>query len=243
MQSGHEDCPNGIYANAFARNDQSVASHMPATMTRPQETTAATQRVVEELQRRELLLQAGREFASVANIVAGETIRGSWWAHPKSNVIYWVCEDLEQHPRVADARLLAGKVTHLWDTLWADVVAIGMAREPWQIGGLSSAARHLLERVDADPINTTTAAWDSVEKLGDVCRVLEQRLLVKSAEIHTESGRHAKVLSSWRSWWAQHGDGALPQADAARQRIEAVVGETEHRLLPWRGRLSGRASK
>jgi hypothetical protein len=201
-------------------------------MTRPKETTAATARVLAELQRRELLLQAGREFPSVANIVAGETIHGSWWAHPKSNLIYWVCEELEQHPRVADARLLAGKVTHLWDTLWADVMAIAVARESWQLDGLSSAARRLRDRTDADPIDTTTAACDSAENLGDVCRVLERRLLVKSAEIHTTSGRHAKVLSSWRSWWAQHGNGALPQADAARRRIEAAVGDAGHTLLP-----------
>lgn len=217
---------------------------MPATVTRPNETTAATERVLDELQRRQLLLQAGREFASVANIAAGETIRGSWWAHPASNLVYWVCQDLEAHPRVAVARLLAGKVTHVWDTLWADVVAVADARAAWQLSGLSPAARRLLERVDAGPIDTSTAAWNSTaEKLGDVCRLLERRLLVRSDEIHTPSGRHAKLLSSWRSWWSQHGDGALPRADAARIRIESVVGDAAHRLLPWRARLSGRASK
>jgi hypothetical protein len=40
-------------------------------MARPTETTDATLRVLAELERRELLLQAGREFASVANM---------WWA-------------------------------------------------------------------------------------------------------------------------------------------------------------------
>jgi hypothetical protein len=51
-------------------------------MARPPETSAATQYVLAELERRQVLLQAGREFASVANLVAGEEIRGSWWAHP-----------------------------------------------------------------------------------------------------------------------------------------------------------------
>ncbi len=87
-------------------------------MARPQDTDLATSRVIAELRQHELLLQAGREFASVANIVAGETISGSWWAHPQSNLIYWVCQDLEQHPSVAEARLLAGKVTQLWQTIW-----------------------------------------------------------------------------------------------------------------------------
>ena len=124
-------------------------------MARPTETTAATSRVLDELERRELLLQAGREFASLANIVAGETVEGSWWAHPKSNVIYWVCHDLEAHPRVAEARLLAGKVTHLWDTLWPHVAAVALARASWQIDGLSPAARRLLARVDENSVDTT----------------------------------------------------------------------------------------
>ncbi len=217
---------------------------MPAAMTRPKETTAATERVLGELQRRQLLLQAGREFTSVANIVTGETIRGSWWAHPKSNVVYWVCQDLEAHPRIAEARLLAGKVTHIWDTLWADVTAVAVARASWQIDGLSSAAQRLLEQVDANTVDTSNTSWDATtEKLGDVCRALERRLLVRSDEIHTSSGRHAKVLSSWGSWWSQHGAGALPHADDARARIESVVGDASHRLLPWHTHFSGRASK
>ncbi len=213
-------------------------------MARPTETTAATSRVLAELERRELLLQAGREFASLANIVAGETVEGSWWAHPKSNVIYWVCQDLEAHPRVAEARLLAGKVTHLWDTLWPHVAAVALARASWQIDGLSPAARRLLARVDESPVDTSTLEWTSKsEKLGDVCRTLERRLLVKSEEVHTPSGRHAKVISTWQSWWSARGNGALPHVDAARERIESVVGDAGLRLLPWRKRLSGRASK
>ena len=179
-------------------------------MARPDETDTATSRVLLELERREILLQAGREFASLANIVAGESIAGSWWAHPKSNLIYWVCQDLEAHPRVAEARLLAGKVTHLWDTLWPHVAAIALARHSWQLDGLSPVSR---------------------------------RLLVKSEEIHTPSGRHAKTLSSWNRWWSQHSTGPLPPVDAARQRIESLVGGDCLSLLPWRARLSERASK
>lgn len=213
-------------------------------MARPDETTAATSRVLAELERRELLLQAGREFASIANIVADEIISGSWWAHPKSNLIYWVCQDLEEHPRVDEARLLAGKVTHLWDTLWPHVAAVALAREPWQFDDLSAAARGLLERVDENPVDTSTLRWTSKpERLGDVCRVLEHRLLVKSEEIHLPSGRHAKRLSTWRSWWTLRGVGKLPSAAAARERIESAVGPTGLPLVPWRTRSSGRASK
>ncbi len=202
-------------------------------MARPAETDAATQRVLGELERRELLLLAGREFASVANLVAGEEIRGSWWAHPKSNLIYWVCQDLEAHPRVAEARLLAGKVTQLWYTLWPHVAAIALAREPWQLEDLSPAARDLLARVDAEPVRTDALEWRSPrEKKSDVCRLLERRLLVNAHELHTESGKHAKSLTSWRVWWQDHGGGRLPDPETACAYIEErVAGEL--RLLPW----------
>jgi hypothetical protein len=211
-------------------------------MARPKQTTAATQRVLAELQRRGLLLQAGREFASVANIVAGEEVRGSWWAHPQSNLIYRVCQDLEQHPRITEARLLGGKVTHLWDTLWPHVAAVALERAPWQFTALSRDARRLLERVDAHPVETDSLAWSSAEKLGDVSRELERRLLVKATEIHTPSGKHAKSLTSWQDWWTHHGAGPLPNPDNSRAYLEHVVGDAS-RLLPWRGRLSARASK
>ena len=213
-------------------------------MARPNETTDATLRVLAELERRELLLQAGREFASVANIVAREAISGSWWAHPQSNLIYRVCQELEQHPSVAEARLLAGKVTQLWQTMWGDVAAVALSRAQWQTNGLSAAALHLLKQVDQSPVDTSTLDWPHPsEKLGDICRALERRLLVKSEEVHTASGRHAKVLSSWDAWWTGHATGALPGVEAARSRIETLVGTDAQRLLPWRVRLSGRASK
>jgi hypothetical protein len=200
---------------------------------RPAETDAATQRVLAELERRELLLQAGKEFTSIANLVAGEEIKGSWWTHPKSNLVYWVCQDLHDHPRVAEARLLAGKVTHLWQTVWPHVAAIALARTAWQFERLSPAAKDLLAHVHRAPVRTDAIAWRSPEKLGDVCRLLERRLLVKSLELHTASGKHAKQLMSWDTWWDQHGVGALPSIDVARSHLESLVGNAT-RLLPWR---------
>jgi hypothetical protein len=205
---------------------------------RPAETDAATQRVLAELERRGLLLQAGREFPSIANLIAGDEIKGSWWTHPKSNLIYWVCQDLEDHPRVAEARLLAGKVTHLWQSVWPDVAAVALARMPWQFEGLSAAARGLLEGVDHEPVRTDAIAWNSPEKLGDVCRLLERRLLVKSLELHTSSGKHAKQLMSWEAWWKQCGSGAVPSVAAARAHLESLVGDATH-LLPWHVRSRG----
>ena len=207
-------------------------------MARPAETDTATQRVLGELERRQLLLQAGREFTSVANLVTNEEIKGSWWTHPKSNLIYSVCQDLEDDPRVAEARLLAGKVTHLWQTIWPHVAAMALARTAWQVERLSPAAMDLLERVDHEPVRTDAIAWSSREKLGDVCRLLERRLLVTSQEIHTASGRHAKQLMSWDTWRKQHGAITLPSVATAQSHLESLVGDATY-LLPWAARSPG----
>jgi hypothetical protein len=201
-------------------------------MARPVETDRATGLVLAELERLELLLQAGKEFPSVANLVAGETIRGSWWAHPSSNLIYWVCQDLDAHPRVAEARLIAGKVTQLWDTVWADVVAVALAREPWQWHGITEPLRALVERVDAAPQRTDEMDWTGPRKLGDACRALEQRLLIRSDELHTASGRHAKVLVSWKTWRERQARRQLPEPHVARLRLETRLGDAA-RWLPW----------
>jgi hypothetical protein len=211
-------------------------------MARPAETDRATAKVLAELERVGLLLQAGKEFPSVANLVAGETISGSWWAHPQSNLIYWVCQDLEEHPRVAEARLIAGKVTQLWDTVRADVVAIALARDDWQWRGVDASLRALVNRVDASPQRTDQMDWSGPRKLGDACRLLEQRLLIRSDEVHTDSGRHAKVLTSWEAWWAPRATGALPDPREARLRLENRLGDAA-RWLPWMpNRIPGRQS-
>lgn len=123
-------------------------------MATPEATDRATERVLAELERRGLLLQVGNEFASLANLVVGEVIRGSWWSHPQSNLIYWVCQDLDANPRATTARLIAGKVTHLWESVWADVAAVALAREDWQWRGVAATARALVERVDQAPLRT-----------------------------------------------------------------------------------------
>lgn len=203
-------------------------------MARPSDTDAATVQVLVQLRDRGLLLQAGGEFPSVAHLVAGVPIKGSWWAHPEANRIYWVCEALADHPRVTDARLIAGKVTHVWDTLWADLAAVALARAPWQFARLDGAALQLLDQVDKGDVRTDALRWEGPHKLGDLCRRLEQRLLVKADEVHTASGRHAKQLTTWQRWWQQHENRPLPTAAHAHLHLEQLVGDS--RLLPWAAR-------
>jgi hypothetical protein len=201
-------------------------------MARPPDADRTTRHVLDELERLELLLQSGNEHPSIVTLIAGGRVRGSWWSHPKANLIYWVCQDLEADARVTAARLLGGKVTHVWHTRWPELCAVALARDAWQWDGLGSAERSLVAEVDADEVRTDRIDWRGGGKLGDVCRLLERRLLVKADEIHTDTGRHAKVLGSWQRFWRQHGKGRLPEVAVARSRLEALVGDAA-RLLPW----------
>jgi hypothetical protein len=102
-----------------------------------------------ELERRRLLLIADAGLPSIAAIVAGSPVAGSWWSHPLANDIYDVCQWLEDQPEVARVKLLAGKVTFVHRSLFASIAAVGSAREPWQTGSLSPAAKRLLARCEA----------------------------------------------------------------------------------------------
>jgi hypothetical protein len=195
-----------------------------------------TREALGELAARGVLLQADGRLASVVLLVVGEPIRGSWWSHPLAHEIYAVCEGLNDHPDVTVAKLVTGKVTYVHRALWPALVAIGRAREDWQMKGLSRAALGLLERVTgAGPLRA-----DRIDAPASAVRELEARLLAHIEEVHTERGAHAKQLSSWSAWAKRV---RLPAAQlspgAARAALEEraaalFTGPRPRKLLPWR---------
>ncbi len=128
-------------------------------------------------------------------------MRGSWWSHPKAQVIFQVNELLEDHPDVLITKLISGKVTFVHRALWPEVFAVGNAHDAWQLKGLSKAAKDLLEIVEAkDSVRTDSLVTSNKAKVGDAARELEKRLLVVANQVHTETGAHAKVLERWGHW-------------------------------------------
>jgi hypothetical protein len=192
------------------------------------------QSVLQALDRHGLLLLSDARLPSVAGLVAGERVRGSWWGHPKGKTIYAVATGLEDDEGVTIARLVDGKVTYVHRRLWPALAAVACSDEPWQKRALSPAARTLLAAVErAGELRTDHRGDGSLRK--EAVLQLEQRLLVRSDEVHTESGAHAKRLEAWTRWADRHvPPSARPPVEAARRQLEqAVESLGGGASLPW----------
>jgi len=177
-------------------------------------------RVLDELRERGLLLMQDKKLPSVVGIIVGAPLASSWWSHPKGREIFGCLDVLTDDPDVLATRLIAGKVTFLHRSLWRPFLSIATANEPWQTRGLSAPARALLKSVP------TMAK-------GPAVRELQERLLVRAIEVHTESGRHEIRIEPWPKVKRAM---AAEAARAELERAAAAIGALP-RTLPW-NRLS-----
>jgi hypothetical protein len=69
-----------------------------------------------------VLESAKGTIPSLAQAIAGEPIRGSWWGHPKGNQIYMLLNDVCDSPDVMRCRLHDGKITLVHRRLWPALV-------------------------------------------------------------------------------------------------------------------------
>jgi hypothetical protein len=187
--------------------------------------------VLEELKAHGILLTTDPKLPSVCAMLAGEPVRGSWWAHPESHAIFRVLTELAAHPDVQVAKLVSGKDTFIHRALWPAVLAIGTAREKWQTEGLDAKSRALLAEVEKK---------GEVQASGKGALRLEQALLVHGEQVHTETGSHAKILMSWGRWAKRAGmkSGELTVSEA-KASLEKLVEYLNRRYggrgrLPWR---------
>ena len=168
------------------------------------ETTATYfQRIFRALKNFGFLLEADPKLPSVATLITGAPLRGSWWSHPQAQVIFQVNERLEDHKDVLIMKLISGKVTFVHRKVWSQVFAIGTAREPLQLKKLSAEAEALLKQIDESGSLTTADVLKSLKwtmKIGDVARELEKRLLVVGRQFHSASGAHEKRFETWEHW-------------------------------------------
>jgi hypothetical protein len=179
--------------------------------------------ILKRLKSSGLLLEADNELPSVTRMVAGGSVRGSWWGHPKGNEIYNLLGEVCERPDVETAKLVNGKVTLVHRRLFPALLGAALSGEPWQKAGLSRGATRLLSRVRASGALVTT---------GDDARDLERRLLAHGTSVHTASGDHAKALETWERWAGGAKVRPWPAAKSKRALEEAVARLGGGRL-PW----------
>jgi hypothetical protein len=185
---------------------------------------------VRELERDGLMLETDPKLPSLVALVAGGPVQGSWWGHPLGHTIFAVGAALYEHPDVLLAKLVSSKATWLHRRLWPATLAVALSGEPWQLDGLSEQARALWKRVRAE---------GELAASGDPARELETRLLVRGAKVHTESGRHERVLERWERWAERVGASrGTVAAEEGRAEIELTLSDLNRihegaGKLPW----------
>jgi len=164
-------------------------------------------------------------------MVAGEPVRGSWWAHPLSHAMFRVLTELAAHPDVLVAKLVSGKDTFIHRSLWPALLAVGAAREKWQMQGLDEKSRATLAEVENS---------GEVQASGKSALHLERALLVHGEQVHTDTGSHAKILMSWRRWakraGVKGGEQPVAEAKASLEKLAEYLNWSYggRGRLPWR---------
>ncbi len=77
------------------------------------------------VKRHGVVLQAARgPVPSLADAIAGEPIRGSWWGHAKGKIIFQAARAVSESPEILVCKLVGGKVTFVHRRLWPALVKL-----------------------------------------------------------------------------------------------------------------------
>lgn len=71
-----------------------------------------------------VLASARGALPRLAEVVAGEAIQGSWWAHPKGRLIFQVLQSLQASPEILVCRIVDGKICFVHRRLWPALVRL-----------------------------------------------------------------------------------------------------------------------
>lgn len=80
---------------------------------------------LEFVRRHGIVLEGARgPVPSLAGVVAGSPIRGSWWGHKKGHEIFRLTRAIRDSGDVLVCRLVGGKITYVHRRLWPAVVRL-----------------------------------------------------------------------------------------------------------------------
>jgi len=98
-----------------------------------------------------VLESASGPVPSLAHVIAGEPIRGSWWSHARGTEIFALTRAVRENPDVFVCRLIGGKVTYVHRRLWPALVRVSerfpSARLAQIIERHTASGRHVVEQI------------------------------------------------------------------------------------------------
>jgi phosphoketolase len=121
-----------------------------------------------------VLASAKGPVPSLAAMLVGEPIKGSWWAHPKGHLIFSTFESIADAPDILSCRLIDGKVTYVHRRLWPALIR---AAEIFPVKNLArvdqehTAAGHHIKR------ETPFPDWADADSKAMARRLSEQEAL------------------------------------------------------------------
>ncbi len=78
-----------------------------------------------------LVLESARGgVPSLAEWIAGESISGSWWGHPRSSDIWAATRAIRRSSEILVCRLIDGKITYVHRRLWPALVRLAACLPP-----------------------------------------------------------------------------------------------------------------
>lgn len=94
-----------------------------------------------------VLVSAKGPAPALADAIAGEPIKGSWWGHPQGKRIFAVLEQVSADPSVLVCRLVDGKLTLVHSRLWPALAAAAPALAPARLARVTqqhtASGRHV----------------------------------------------------------------------------------------------------
>jgi hypothetical protein len=99
-----------------------------------------------------VLVAARGPVPRLVEAIAGEPIKGSWWAHPQSHGIFAVLQALEESGQLLQCRLFEGKATLVHRRLWPALVRLEERFAPQQLAQIkqehTASGKHVNRIID-----------------------------------------------------------------------------------------------
>ena len=148
------------------------------------------------VERHGVVLQAARgPVPNLAEAVAGERIRGSWWGHPKGRAIFHAASAVTESPDVLVCKLMDGKITYVHRRLWPALVKLASRFSKPQLAKVwneHTASGAHVSRHEAFPGWVPRETWSAAEALSVTAAEKALAPLLAAASCARDSTRRGK---------------------------------------------------